>query len=256
MRSIYLTNHCYASLPLRASRAPRERFIRYYNDLFDLEGIKRPEPEAYLHEGQYSYAELGDAVLTSCQRDNLFNELDLFVVAYWGHEFDPEGSFGAYFSKKYHIHTRMFDICDQGILAPITAIHVIQSFINAGIVNKAALLCFDQTSIPVEKNFSRVFPNRSSARVMIFESEKTSNALCQIETASIFENEAANNMLPASNSDNFLITSDSEYYSCAELFSPIFDEAKNFHDPKNITLQIQDSESQKIGILSVTKNFY
>src|SRR5690606_35338791 len=122
MPNLYLTSHYHVLMPSKEIREPRRRFVRYYNDLFDMEGIAKPELTSYLQTFQYSYSELGDAVFASCQCEHVVSEIDLFIIAYWGHEFDPDGSFGAYFAHKYNITARMFDICDQGILSPISAI--------------------------------------------------------------------------------------------------------------------------------------
>ena len=99
---------------------------------------------------------------------NFFGLQDLFVIAYWGHEFDPDGSFGAYFAHHYGIKATSFNVCDQGILSPITALQIILAYANSRRIRNAALLCFDQRSIPVENTFSGTLPAKNSARFLLF----------------------------------------------------------------------------------------
>lgn len=244
MPKLYLTKQYYMRMPTKPIREPRERFVRYYKDLFEMEGIPEPETMSYQTTSQYSFAELGDALFTSYK--TIFSDIDIFVAAYWSHEFDPENSFGAYFANQYGISSRMFDVCDQGILSPIIAINIIQSFVNAGKVNKAALFCFDQMAIPVEKDFDGVFPSENSSRILIFESRPAPNTLFIIEQA--YLNPKHKQIKNTDECSTIYIKPDSPYYSCAELFTPILN-LTGFE--KMVNLVVMDSGSANQGILSI-----
>lgn len=157
MSNLYLSKQYYQAMLSRTQKIPRKRFVRYYNDLFNLEKLVGPEISTYLAESQYDFYSLGGSVLKLAQETEDFSKLDLFTVAYWGHEFDPDGSFGAYFSSQYNITSTTFDVCDQGILSVVTAIKSIMLYAKRGKIKNAALLCFDKRSIPVEMFFFRRF---------------------------------------------------------------------------------------------------
>ena len=246
MRNLYLTAYHHVEMPSKLIIDPRERFIRYYNDLFHMEGILQPELSSYTKTMQYSYAELGDALFNSGEFQSVLSKIDLFVAAYWGHEFDPDGAFGAYFAHKYGITSRMFDVCDQGILSPISAINIIQAFVSSGKANKAALVCFDQTAIPVEHDFSGIFPSKNSACLMIFDIAPTSDSMCKIEAAHVKKNGTI-----SETSSSIVIRPNSSYYSCAELFTPLLKNTNKANLDKTIDLVVIDSESDYQGILTL-----
>lgn len=249
MPDLYITKQYYKAMPIRSAKSPRDRFVRYYNDLFDLEGIARPALDAYLNGNQYSYCELGDAVLSEASKDLDLSKLDCFVVAYWGHEFDPDGSFGAYFSTQYNIQSRMFDVCDQGVLSPITAIALIQAYANAGVIKNAALLCFDQNSIPLEENYSGSIPSRSSARVLFFNVNDSSHAKYKVISSEI--EVASSNGVDEKNV--IKIDESSSDFSASDIFNPIFNADDVNSISREIGLRVLDSESEKQGFIRLIK---
>lgn len=247
MRKLNLNAHYHIELPFKVIKQPRERFVRYYNDLYALEGIQQPELNSYIQTTQYSYSELGDALFAVCPFEQIIADVDLVVIAYWSHEFDPDGSFGAYFANKYGITTRFFDVCDQGILSPICAIKIIQAFIDSGKANKAALVCFDQMAIPVEKGFIGAFPSKNSAHLIIFEAMYKPDTIYQVVEAKLLRSINVNKT-----SSTVIISPQTPYYSCSELFIPILHPNCKNNLAAKIDLMVIDSESDQVGILSLT----
>ena len=245
MPSLYLTREYYQAMSVQMKKLPRARFTRYYNDLFALEGLERPSISAYMTEGQYTFVALGNAVLQPAQDIEDFSELDLFVVAYWGHEFDPDGSFGAYFAHHYGIRATSFNVCDQGILSPITALQIVLAYANSGRIKNAALLCFDQRSIPVEDTFSGTLPVKNSARFLLFSTEKRTTSPYKLVQATIGQQQIT--WADSTALQTIIIKSGSPYCSCAELFSPLFDQTIINRSLSEMCLQVMDTESEEQG---------
>lgn len=148
-------------------KEPRPRFIQYYKDLYSHLGSEIEE--AVFKEGsQATYSELGEAILTECNQSSILSDLDLMVVAYWAYEFDPDhASCGAYLCEKFNLDCKMFDVCEQGSIAPFTAIKIINSFIKNAQINKAVLLILEQTTIPRNKNDFDLVPSEAGAVSLI-----------------------------------------------------------------------------------------
>jgi hypothetical protein len=247
MPKLYLANQYYQVMPAQTQKVPRDRFVQYYNDLFDLEGLTRPPLSVYLTEGQYDFSTLGEAVLKLAHVKEDFSKLDLFVVAYWSHEFDPNGSFGAYFSHQYGISSTLFDVCDQGILSSIVAIKLIMAYAKLGKIKNAALLCFDQRSIPVEVSFSGKLPVKSSARLLFFSTEKKETSRYQLLNADVSQHQQKITHQENAALRTITIESDSPYYSSAELFSPLFDQTILNPLFSEVHLKVMDVESDWEG---------
>lgn len=250
MPKLYISNQYYQAMPTQAQKVPRERFIRYYNDLFDLEGMAKPEMSAYLRGSQYSFSELGDVVLTSAQEVEDFSKLDLFTVAYWGHEFDPDSSFGAYFASRYNITSTMFDVCDQGILSSISAINLIMAYAKAGKIKNAALLCFDQRSIPVEVSFAGAFPVKNSARLLFFSTEKSEASNYQLLRVCINNHQQKTTNHKNHTGQTIMIEPGSPYYSSAEIFSVLFEQVSESQPLRDLHINVIDAESSWQGLIS------
>ncbi len=243
MRNAYITDYYHAFLAPKELAPPRKRFVRYYDDLFNLEGKQPPELSAYLQSGQYTYVELGDAILKLCRQDLVNTEL--FVTAYWGHEFDPDKLFGAYFCHKYGIEIESFDVCDQGVLAPIIAIKIIQAYIQSGAIKQAVLVCFDQACIPVGDNFQGVFPSCASAIALVFKAQEISQAIYKVVCADVRQNNTLP-VFPDAYNRQIYINSNSIDYSCAEILHAIFK-----RNPQETTLVVKGSEYPALGVLSL-----
>jgi len=154
MQSIHISNSCLVQLPVRQPREPRERFVRYYRDLYSLHG-KALSEDAFLSGSQYSYSELGDCVLSTYFQDDVIKNIDLLCIVTWAHEFDPDyASMGAYFAHHYQFDGKIFDVGDQGSIGFHTAIDLIKKYLETSSLQCALVLLMEQTTIPGEKDQS------------------------------------------------------------------------------------------------------
>ena len=150
-------------------KEPRPRFVQYYKDLYSHHGSEFDE--SVLREGsQATYSELGEAALSVCKKEGTLNEVDLMIATYWAYEFDPDhASCGAYLSEKFNLKCRIFDVCEQGTIAPFTAIKIANSFMKNKEINKAIVLVLEQTTIPRNKNDYDLIPSDTGAISIILE---------------------------------------------------------------------------------------
>src|SRR3990167_5756673 len=244
---MFITKNYYAKLENTPVKIARSRFTRYYNDLFLMEGVGLPSFSSYNKKNAYSFVDIGDEVLSLCDVENSFLDFDLFLVAYWSHEYDPDHTFGAYFCERYGIAKRTFDVCDQGVLAPLTALYLMQLYMTHGKVEKGALLCMDQAAIPVEHKFKGVLPSFASARVLLLSSKRCKNACYQI-TSLNFKKGEIKESLPYH--DQIFINKEDARYNCAELFHSLF-EVSHSIKKKNIRIIVSDSESSNSASMDV-----
>jgi hypothetical protein len=148
---IYLNEIKYKILPEQAGKIPRERYRQYLNDLYKV--YRGSVSEETFHEGaQYSYAELGEALFDKMEQQTL-KQLDTIIVAHWSQEFDPDyASCGPYFLHKYGLTADIFDVCDQGTLAPFTALKLLILAQQQQQSMNGMVLCLEQTTIPRDKS--------------------------------------------------------------------------------------------------------
>lgn len=175
---MYLHDIHYLTLPERAlRRQPRERYITYQRDLHAISSEALDE-DTLLDGDQYSYTELGDAVLAPIADMGKLKEVDLVVYAYWTPEFDPDYSaFGPYFLERYSIDGKSFDVCDNGSLASATALHVVQRYVKSDpLLRNVLVLGMEQTTIPRCRAAGIPIPARSSACAAILSSEGGSSS--------------------------------------------------------------------------------
>ncbi|PHM39077.1 hypothetical protein Xmau_02981 [Xenorhabdus mauleonii] len=153
-------------------RIPRNRFTTYQKDLHRI--AQDVLTESTLFEGdQYSYTELGDAVLEGIENPSDLDDVDMAIFCYWTPEFDPDYSaFGPYFMDRYQINGHSFDICDNGSLASSTALTIAGSYLKNGSVRKILLLGMEQNTIP--RNLAQGFhvPSRSCSVAALLTADK------------------------------------------------------------------------------------
>lgn len=243
---MYITSHYYSSKLNNFGKIPRQRFINYYRDLFSIEGVKCSRLKASHKKNAYNFSELGNTVLSVCCARGDLIDCDLFAVAYWGHEYDPEHSFGAYFCHRYSITGKTFDVCEQGVLAPLTAMYLIQCYMQHGSVKKAALLCMDQSTIPLHDDFIGIKPHFASARIIFFHSEYQHHAFYKILSINFYQN---------FNKQRMEIEKDNQK-SCPEIFYPMFEGRKKKHLKEIVRISAINVEGDSIGILCAEDIFY
>ncbi len=172
--SIHIANSCFSHFPIREPKIPRKRFLKYYQDLYALHD-KSLSSETFSLGSQYSYTELGNRVLEKYAEYGSLNEIDLFFIVTWSHEFDPDyASVGAYFVDRFNMKCKVFDVIDQGSLAFFTSFSIIQKNLKKNQIQKTLILVMEQTSIPRNKKSRVRLPIHDSAfSLMICNDENT-----------------------------------------------------------------------------------
>jgi hypothetical protein len=233
---MYIAKLYYKDLPDKPKCVPQNWFFEYFRDLYALEETDTVDLSSYNNGSQYTYAELGDAVLASCASDNLLRNLDLMIVCFWSYEFDPVHACGAYFCERYKIKGKVFDVCEQGMLSPIIALQIIESYFKQGEASNAVLVCFDQTAIPVGEKFSGILPTKTSSLAMYIEHEKSNNSQFEILDSTIVHRSACN-------------FSSNHSMNCVELFTPLIEGRINKANGDDFTLMVSDVESEYCGLM-------
>ncbi len=163
----YIQGSYFASLPKRESRLPRQRFIEYYRDLHHMHE-RDLSAETFLLGSQYSYAELGDALLGPLAMKGKLQDIDLLFIVTWAHEFDPDyANVGAYFIDKYQLNCQVFDITDQGSLAFFTGLKLVEKFIQTSQLSSSLILGMEQTTIPRNRHDTMCLPRQDTAFALI-----------------------------------------------------------------------------------------
>ncbi len=253
MPNLNIIKNYYGDLTPHPVRMPRERFVRFYRDLYERLELEGPDPSSFQSGSQHTYAELGDAVLKQCEADGILKDLELLMVCSWTPEFDPEHSAGAYFCSRYGITGKTLDICDQGILSPIMAIKIINSYFNHGDISNALLLCIDQTTIPVPKNSLKNRPKKSSALGIFIKKGEKSKGIDFIHAKISPDRDAlffAGKISKAAEYNVGFMTTDFPYLNCAEVLRPIiYQESIKPREKSHFMLTISDIESLDYGFL-------
>lgn len=169
---MYIEAIYHKELPARSPKEPRERFKEYYFDLHSRYNVKL-DNSTFLQGSQYKFNELGYHALDECAKDNHLKEIDLMVISYWAHEFDPDyASCGTHFAYHYNFNCNMFDVLDQGSICTLIALFLIDKYHKNGSSKKSLCLALDQDSIPREDSFSFPIPTKNVASSIILSNEK------------------------------------------------------------------------------------
>jgi len=192
MANIHITASYCKTLAQRPTPAVRERYVQYYKDLHNLYE-KQLSPETFYEGPGYSFTELGTSVLDECEKDGELADIDLMVVVYWAHEFDPDhSSCGPYFAEKYQIKGQIFDVCDQGTISLCTGLMIIKQYLQSETYKKAILLALEQTSIPRNKLDHCIIPSKSTASVFVLQKNIERKAIELLDAEIISEHEIFN----------------------------------------------------------------
>lgn len=190
---IYLNSAYAIALPETGGKVPRDRYIEYFNDLYNLyKGDV--SPETFMEGSQYTYAELGDALFQNKVGLDQLQALDGIIVAHWSQEFDPDyASCGPYFLNKYQLKADIFDICDQGTIAGFTALKIMMHYHQSDSFKEGMVLCLEQTTIPRDKKYADIIPQESGALALFTSKVKTENSIKLLNIDIIPENELIDN---------------------------------------------------------------
>lgn len=155
-------------------REPRERFKQYYIDLHKRYNDKL-DISTFVTGGQYKPQDLGYPIFDLCQKNCYLAKIDLMIMTYWAHEFDPDyASYGTHFAYRYQFNCQMFDILDQGSICTLTAFKFIMQYMLNSRSNMALCYSVDQNSIPREDVSSIVIPDKNISTGVVFKKESNS----------------------------------------------------------------------------------
>lgn len=176
--------HC-IDLPDRERKIPRERYEKYNDDLYKLHG-KELTRETFHEGGQYTYTELGDALLEMEIVKPFIKQLDLIILAHWSQEFDPDYAVCVpYFLAKHKIKADTFDIFDCGTIAPFLAIKLMLQYQSNQLYKNGMILCLEQSTVPRRKADGDIIPQRNGALGLFF-SMNVFHKSCSVICAGVF----------------------------------------------------------------------
>lgn len=178
MSKVYIQSSTYLQLPARHEhKVPRSRYVQYYRDLMVHSAAQLDEVTFYQGD-QYTYAELGDALFTGQDPAQVLQPTDVLIAAYWTPEFDPDYMATlSYFHDKYALSCQVFDVCDNGTLACMTAMHVGSAFLsNDDAVQTCTILGLEQTTIPRSLAAAMPIPAHSSSSCIRLTADPTGAA--------------------------------------------------------------------------------
>ena len=176
-------------------KIPRGRYTQYLSDLYKIYPGSI-SADTLLDGDQATYAELGDNLFKEHKLEDKLKNIDTIVVAHWSQEFDPDyASCGPYFLHKYNLNSDIFDVCDNGTLAPIMGLKILKQYIEANASNNAMLLCLEQTTIPRDKSNNDIIPVESGALALTMSSNDNGEGKYIIKSIDIItENNFINNI--------------------------------------------------------------
>ena len=195
MPNLFLSGIYYQELTQKSFKQPRPRFIRYYEDLHQLEKMEPIDSNSYMTGAQLSYAELGDIILERCAKEEVLDVVDLMVVTHWSYEFDPDYACGAYFCHRYGLQCKTLDVCDQGILSPFTAFHLMKNYVEHDNITNALLLCLDQTTVPHSASYQGTLPELTSVLGVYVTPSAFNKAGCEIVYSDVISIENKKNII-------------------------------------------------------------
>lgn len=182
----------YRRFPDRGAQPCRQRFKRYYDDLYRQDKSRRLDPSSYQRGGQYGYADLLFPLLDHYKKKGDLQTVDLIILCHWNTEHDPEGVLGAFVMKHYNIEISFFDIGEQGLLSPFTGWQLAIQWIKANPAARVLLMLCDQTTVPHADNMIPM-PSMNSAAVFFLErgadsglSVYQSDIVCNKQCLSLF----------------------------------------------------------------------
>jgi len=158
MIASYVSKIFLQHMPLKSVRQPRKRYIQYMQDLYKL--FKEDITDSTFTEGsQYAYSEIGDELFIEAKKTEKLDDIDLFIISHWAHEFGPEyASCGPYLLHKHGFDCNNFDVCDQGTMSFLTALKIILQHQAQGVSEKALLLVMEQNTVPRNKSNHDLIP--------------------------------------------------------------------------------------------------
>jgi 4-hydroxymandelate oxidase len=139
---------------------------QYMSDLAGQRGLPwRPEVLA-AGLGQ-TYGEMAERLLPAVVGTD--EPVDVLVLAFGVHDIRPGRSTATYLSSVCPGTPNAFAICDQGTLAPLTALRLLHSYAATGATGRGVLVVAEQATLHYPPARPVPLPERHAAVVLLFE---------------------------------------------------------------------------------------
>lgn len=115
----------------------------------------------------HTYGEMAEALIPAVVAPD--EPVDVLVLAFGVHDIRPGRSTATYLSSVCPGGPVAFAICDQGTLAPFTALRLIDQYARTGAARRALLVVAEQTALHYQPAAPVVLPERHAAVALLFD---------------------------------------------------------------------------------------
>jgi hypothetical protein len=116
-----------------------------------------------------TYGEMAEQLLPAVVRPD--EPVDVLVLAFGVHDVRPGRSAATYLSSVCPGEPNAFAICDQGTLAPYTALRLIASYVTTGTAGRGVLVVAEQSTLHYPPALEVALPERHAAVVLLFDAD-------------------------------------------------------------------------------------
>lgn len=115
----------------------------------------------------HTYGEMAEALIPAVVSPD--EPVDVLVLAFGVHDVRPGRSTATYLSSVCPGEPVAFALCDQGTLAPFTALRVLVEYARSGAARRALLVVAEQTALHYDPGGPVVLPERHAAVALLFD---------------------------------------------------------------------------------------
>jgi hypothetical protein len=115
----------------------------------------------------HTYGEMAEELLPALVRAD--EPVDVLVLAFGVPDVRPGRSTATYLSSVCPGEPMAFAICDQGTLAPFTALRLLQDYARTGSAARSVLVVAEQSALHYETRGTAVLPDRHAAVALLFD---------------------------------------------------------------------------------------
>lgn len=115
----------------------------------------------------HTYGEMAEELLPSVVGPD--EPVDVLVLAFGVHDVRPGRSTATYLSSVCPGEPVAYAICDQGTLAPFTALRLLEDYARTGLAGRAVLVVAEQSALHYEPAGAGPLPDRHAAVVFVFD---------------------------------------------------------------------------------------
>lgn len=152
-----------------SNKYPKADFATYCHDLARQESASVNPDYLTTHFG-FSFADLFDHVIVDHKKIlSALQSTPYCIIAHSTPEYDPDYSHvGVYLKNKYDFSGEIMDVvgCDESILC--TAFHLLSRFFQRGLIDRGAIILFEQAVIPVSKKDKNELRKQSRVDVFLY----------------------------------------------------------------------------------------